>query len=47
MPLPASLGITAASATSGCSMSTASSSAGAIWYPLYLIISLARSRMVT
>src|SRR3712207_8959951 len=31
------LGNTAASATDGCERSTASSSAGANWYPLYLI----------
>ena len=39
------LGITAASATAGCVSSTASSSAGATWYALYLMNSLSRSTM--
>ena len=46
--LPASssgLGITAASAIPGWFKSSLSNSAGATWYPLYLISSLTRSRM--
>src|SRR5256885_1999189 len=40
------MGITAASATAGCVHSSASSSAGATWKPLYLINSFNRSTIV-
>src|SRR5256886_9321899 len=40
------MGITAASATAGCVHSSASSSAGATWKPLYLISSFNRSTIV-